>query len=74
MREYSYLPSLSFCLGVSRTNDEISEISHFPFHSRTRVQNLPHSDIFTRNGISRDFSLLSIEGEQTMMVICLFGE
>jgi hypothetical protein len=53
---YSYLPTLPFCAGISRTNDKIPEISHLPVRSRTGVWNLPHSDILTRNDPHSYFS------------------
>ena len=33
----SYLPTLPFCAGVSRTNDKIPEISCLPVRSRIRI-------------------------------------
>ena len=65
-----YLPTLSFCAGVSCTNDEIPEISRFPVHSRTGVKNLPHLYILTRNDphsyLSGFFIITINRNKQTM--------
>jgi hypothetical protein len=60
---YPYLTTLPFCAGVSRTNNEIPEISRLPVRSLAEVYNLPHFDILTRND---PYSYFVNRSKQTM--------